>query len=92
MDTGLIGLGSMGSAMAKNLAAAGHQVRAWSRSGGSVEGVTMLGAASEDFEADVVLTMVSDDAAIRSVVLDADLLAAARPAIAKFTIENGQHP
>ena len=71
----------MGSAMARNLAAAGYQLRAWNRSGGSVEGVTMLGAPSEAFEADVVLTMLSDDAAIRSVILDADLLAAARPGL-----------
>jgi 3-hydroxyisobutyrate dehydrogenase-like beta-hydroxyacid dehydrogenase len=81
MDIGLIGLGSMGSAMARNLAAAGHRVRAWNRSGGSVEGVTRIGAASEAFEADVVLTMVSDDAVIRSVILDADLLTAARPGL-----------
>lgn len=78
MDIGFIGLGSMGSAMAKNLAAAGHRVRAWNRSGGSVDGVTMLDAPSEAFDADVVVTMLSDDAAIRSVILDADLLAAAR--------------
>ena len=39
----------------------------------------MLGGPSEAFEADVVLTMLSDDAAIRSVILDADLLAAACP-------------
>jgi 3-hydroxyisobutyrate dehydrogenase-like beta-hydroxyacid dehydrogenase len=79
MDIGFIGLGSMGSAMAKNLVAAGHRVRAWNRSGSSVEGVIMLGAPSEVFDADVVLTMLSDDAAIRSVILDAELLAAARP-------------
>ena len=71
----------MGCAMAGNLAAAGYQLRAWNRSGGSVEGVTMLGAPSEAFEADVVLTMLSDDAAIRGVILDADLLAAARPGL-----------
>lgn len=81
MDIGFIGLGSMGAAMAKNLAAAGHQVRAWNRSGSSVEGVTILGAPSEAFDSDAVLTMLSDDAAIRSVILDADLLAAARPGL-----------
>lgn len=84
MDIGLIGLGSMGSmgsAMAKNLVAAGHRVRAWNRSGGSVGGVTMLAAPSEAFDAEVVLTMLSDDAAIRNVILDANLLAAARPGL-----------
>lgn len=78
MDIGFIGLGSMGSAMAKNLVAAGHQVRAWNRSGGSVDGVSMLCAPSEAFDAEVVLTMLSDDASIRGVILDANLLAAAR--------------
>ncbi|MBV9249411.1 MAG: NAD(P)-binding domain-containing protein, partial [Acetobacteraceae bacterium] len=39
---GFIGLGAMGSAIARNLAAAGHTVRAWNRSGGSVDGVTMV--------------------------------------------------
>ncbi|ARP93378.1 NAD(P)-dependent oxidoreductase [Bordetella genomosp. 13] len=81
MDIGFIGLGAMGSAMARNLAAAGHLVQAWNRSGGSVEGVTMLGSASEAFDADVVFTMLSDDAAIRSVILDPDLLGAARPGL-----------
>lgn len=41
----------------------------------------MLGSPSEAFDADVVLTMLSDDAAIRSVILDADLLSAARPGL-----------
>lgn len=79
MDIGIIGLGSMGSAMAKNLAAAGYRVRAWNRSGGRVEGVTMLGDPRDAFNADAVLTMLSDDAAIRGVILDAGLLASARP-------------
>ncbi|WP_144630498.1 NAD(P)-dependent oxidoreductase [Bordetella genomosp. 13] len=81
MDIGFIGLGAMGSAIARNLAATGHCVRAWNRSGGSVEGVTMLDAASHAFDAEVVITMLSDDAAIRSVILDAGLLGAARPGL-----------
>jgi 3-hydroxyisobutyrate dehydrogenase-like beta-hydroxyacid dehydrogenase len=81
MDVGFIGLGSMGSAMARNLVAAGHSVRAWNRSGATVEGVAMLATPSEAFGADAVVTMLSDDAAIRSVILDAGLLAAARPGL-----------
>ena len=81
MDIGIIGLGSMGTAMAKNLAAAGHQVRAWNRSGGSVEGVGILADPRDAFDADAVLTMLSDDAAIRDVILDTGLLAAARPGL-----------
>ncbi len=81
MDIGFIGLGAMGSAMARNIAAAGHHVRAWNRSGGSVEGVIMLDSPSEAFDADIVLTMLSDDAAIRDVILAPDLLAGARPGL-----------
>lgn len=79
MDIGFVGLGAMGSAMARNLAAAGHNVKAWNRSGGSVEGVTMVGSVGEAFDAAVVMTMLSDDAAIRSVVLEPNVLAHARP-------------
>jgi 3-hydroxyisobutyrate dehydrogenase-like beta-hydroxyacid dehydrogenase len=78
MDITSIGLGSMGSAMARNLAAAGHRVRAWNRSGCSVEGVIVLDAVGDAFDADVILTMLFDDTAIRSEILDADLLSTAR--------------
>jgi 3-hydroxyisobutyrate dehydrogenase-like beta-hydroxyacid dehydrogenase len=78
MQIGFIGLGAMGSAMAKNLAAAGHEVRAWNRSGGAIQGVTMVDTAAGAFDADAVLTMLSDDEAIRTVVLQPDLLRGAR--------------
>ncbi len=42
MDIGIIGLGAMGREMAKNLAAAGHTVKAWSRLGGEVAGVNVV--------------------------------------------------
>ncbi len=75
MKIGFIGLGAMGRAMANNLAAAGHEVRAWNRSGGGVDGVTMVGSPAEAFAADAVMTMLSDDDAIRSVILAPGLLA-----------------
>ena len=79
MDVGFIGLGAMGSAMAKNLAAAGHTVRAWNRSGDpGIKGVEMAESAAEAFRAEAIFTMLSDDAAIREVVLDAGVLAKAR--------------
>lgn len=81
MQIGFIGLGAMGSAMARNLVAAGHQVRAWNRSGGFIEGVSMVGSPAEAFEADAVMTMLSDDDAIRSVLLDGALLAHARDGV-----------
>lgn len=77
MKIGFIGLGAMGSAMAKNLAVAGHEVSAWNRSGGAVEGVTMVGTPAQAFAGDAVMTMLSDDDAIRSVILAQDLLAGA---------------
>lgn len=64
--------------MARNLAAAGHEVRAWNRSGGELPGVTMVNTPAEAFDADAVLTMLSDDDAIRSLVLDTGLLGRTR--------------
>lgn len=84
MQIGFIGLGSMGSAMALNLVKAGHDVRAWNRSKvtqESVPGVTLVERAADAFQADAVITMLSDDSAIRKVILDADLLASARPGL-----------
>ncbi len=78
MQVGFIGLGRMGSAMARNIAKAGHQVRAWTRSGQTVDGVQLASSPVEAFQADAVFTMLSDDAAIREVVLTGDVLARAR--------------
>ena len=79
MDVGFIGLGAMGSAMAKNLAGAGHRVRAWNRSGDpGIEGVERAGDPAEAFQAEAVFTMLSDDAAIREVLLDPGVLGTAR--------------
>lgn len=81
MDVGFIGLGNMGLAMARNIARAGHRVRAWNRTSrpGDAEGLERVATARAAFDADVVFTMLSDDAALRAAVLDADLLSAARP-------------
>lgn len=84
MQIGFIGLGSMGSAMAMNLVKAGHDVRAWNRSKvaqDSVPGVTLVEFAVDAFQADAAFTMLSDDAAIREVILDAGLLASAQPGL-----------
>src|SRR5690606_23000833 len=81
MEIGIIGLGAMGREMARNLAAAGHVVKAWNRSGGQVDGVSMVETPTHALQADMALTMLSDDAAIRSVLLDQDLLTRARPGL-----------
>lgn len=83
MDVGFIGLGLMGRAMARNLARAGHRVRAWNRSRvKGVEGVEVVETLADAFDADAAFTMLADDGAIRSVVLDTDLLSHARPGLA----------
>lgn len=71
MDVGFIGLGAMGRPMAANLAAAGHDVVAWNRSPVEApDGVRLVdgpGAVASETEATFV--MVSDEAAVRDVVL-----------------------
>ncbi|MDE1189276.1 MAG: NAD(P)-dependent oxidoreductase [Pantoea sp.] len=81
MEIGIIGLGAMARAMAINLVAAGNQVKCWNRSGGDVPGVQMVDSPAEAFQADAVLTMLSDDAAIRSVLLEGNILAQAKPGV-----------
>jgi 3-hydroxyisobutyrate dehydrogenase-like beta-hydroxyacid dehydrogenase len=81
MEIGIIGLGAMGRAMARNLARAGHEVKAWNRSGGSVEGVTMVASPVEAFQGDAVLTMLSDDEAIRATLIASGVLAQAKPGL-----------
>jgi 3-hydroxyisobutyrate dehydrogenase-like beta-hydroxyacid dehydrogenase len=84
MDVGFIGLGKMGGAMAQNLAKGGHAVRAWNRSPiapESLAGVTIVATPDEAFQADVVFTMLSDDAAIGEVLLAPGVLQRARPGL-----------
>ena len=79
MDIGFIGLSRMGTAMALNLVKAGHRVRAWNRSEGeAIDGVERVSSPDDAFQAEAVFTMLSDDAAIREVLLDGGVLARAR--------------
>jgi len=83
MEIGFIGLGRMGTAMARNLVKAGYSVRAWNRSSDvrSVEGVEMVATPNDAFQADAVFTMLSDDAAIRDVLLMPGVIRTARPGL-----------
>lgn len=83
MDVGFIGLGAMGSAMARNLAKAGHTVRAWNRSGDpGIDGVVMAADPAAVFgAAAAVFTMLSDDPAIREVLLESGVLGKATPGL-----------
>lgn len=81
MNIGFIGLGSMGAAMAANLVQGGHQVRVWNRTpeaAKAIQGVTVLASASEAFESAAVITMLADDPAVRSVLIDSGALRSAR--------------
>lgn len=75
MKVGFIGLGSMGSPMARNLLAGGHEVRAWNRSSVDIEGITVVASPEDVFSgSDVVFTMLSDDDAIRQVLLEPGII------------------
>ena len=81
MNIGFIGIGSMGAAMVPHLVAAGHKVSVWNRNpeaGRALSGVTVLASPAEAFQNDAVLTMLANDAAVRSVILDSGALASAR--------------
>ena len=84
MDVGFIGIGSMGAAMVPNLVAAGHRVRVWNRNRAACEalhGVEIVASPQDAFDSDAVLTMLSDDRAVRSVILDAGALTSARAGV-----------
>lgn len=67
--------------MARNLVAVGHPVKIWNRSGGSIDGALMVSSPVDALQCDVILTMLSDDAAIQSVLLDGGALAKAKPGV-----------
>jgi 3-hydroxyisobutyrate dehydrogenase-like beta-hydroxyacid dehydrogenase len=82
MDVGFIGLGRMGSAIATNLLRAGHTLCIWNRSPEAARELQRLGAKvaaapAETARAQVLFTMLADDAATRAVLLDGGVLDAA---------------
>ncbi|MCM3749826.1 NAD(P)-dependent oxidoreductase [Paenibacillus pasadenensis] len=72
---GFIGLGAMGEPMAANLARKGFSVTVWNRTPGKAEELKKLGAkeasspAEAVREADVVITMLSNDDVVRGLYL-----------------------
>ncbi len=77
LTVSVLGTGIMGAAMARNLARAGHFVRAWNRTRAKAEPLAADGAhiaetpAEAVRGADVVLTMLYDGAAVREVMREA---------------------
>jgi 3-hydroxyisobutyrate dehydrogenase-like beta-hydroxyacid dehydrogenase len=76
LTVGFIGLGHMGRPMVARLAVQGFTVRAWNRTrekAAGLAGVTLCGSPREAASgADVVVSSLANDVAVRQVVLDAD--------------------
>jgi 3-hydroxyisobutyrate dehydrogenase-like beta-hydroxyacid dehydrogenase len=86
INVGFVGLGSMGRAMAASLLRAGHRVQVWNRTPEPVRALVDQGAvAAPDLETvftnDVVISMLSDDSAVESRLLDPRLLSGARASV-----------
>lgn len=86
MKIGFIGLGAMGSAIAQNLLESGHEVRVFNRNPARAEALRKAGAtvaaspAQAAQSAEVVITMVSDDAALEAVTFgESGLTAGLKP-------------
>lgn len=78
MKIGFLGLGKMGTPMARHLLAAGHELRVWNRSEAKAdplihEGAILAGTPAEaELGADAVVTMLFDDAAYEQAVFGAN--------------------
>jgi 3-hydroxyisobutyrate dehydrogenase-like beta-hydroxyacid dehydrogenase len=74
MDIGLIGLGSMGTGVAKSLLRAGHRLTVYNRTRERAEalrkdGATVASSVADACRGEAVLTMLADDAAVEAVVI-----------------------
>jgi 3-hydroxyisobutyrate dehydrogenase-like beta-hydroxyacid dehydrogenase len=85
MRIGFVGLGQMGLPIAENLLAAGHELIVWNRTAAKAGPLLDAGAAGaatprDAAAADVVITMLADDAAVSAVLDGPDgVLAAKHP-------------
>ena len=81
----VLGLGTMGGAMARNLLRAGLRVNVWDRTPAKADRLTGAGATAHPgpdvaaANADVVITMLPDGPAVTSVAVDQGMLRAVRP-------------
>src|SRR4051794_27036397 len=85
MDVGFVGLGNMGSAMARSLLRAGHRVTVFNRSPAPAEALAREGAqvaatAADAATAGLVLSMLADDHAVEIVTLGANGILQGLPA------------
>lgn len=80
-EIGFIGIGAMGLPMAENLIAAGYKLRVWNRT--AAKAAPLVGKGAELFSTaaqtaisgSIVITIVSDDAALESLVVGPDTIA-----------------
>jgi 3-hydroxyisobutyrate dehydrogenase-like beta-hydroxyacid dehydrogenase len=84
MDVGIVGLGNMGSGIAKSLLRAGHRVTAYNRTRARADALVSSGAkvattVAEACRGEAVLTMLADDAAVESVVFGESGILSALP-------------
>lgn len=89
-----LGLGAMGTRMARRLLIGGAELRVWNRSPGPADSLVQAGAiaaatpraAAEG--ADIVISMVSDDSAARAVWLDPETGAAGGVGVGALAVES----
>ena len=86
MEAALIGLGHMGTGIAKSLLRAGHRLKVYNRTAGRTEAVVRDGAVlasslAEACREDIVMTMLADDAAVEAVTFgEGGIAATLKPA------------
>ena len=74
-SVGVVGLGTMGQPMARRLARSGYEVLGWNRTRARLEPLVqdmVVGVASpaEACQAELLVTMVSNDAALESILFE----------------------
>ncbi len=79
MQVGVIGVGRMGSAMARNLLKAGHRLTVFDMAKEPLrelakEGAAVAASAKEAFAGDATISMLPNDEAMRAVFVDSDVL------------------
>jgi 3-hydroxyisobutyrate dehydrogenase-like beta-hydroxyacid dehydrogenase len=79
MKVGMIGVGRMGKAMARNLIKAGHRLHLFDTMPDSLrelqtEGATIAASAKDAFAGDVVISMLPNDEAMRAVFVHGGVL------------------
>jgi 3-hydroxyisobutyrate dehydrogenase-like beta-hydroxyacid dehydrogenase len=84
MEVGLIGLGNMGSGIAKTLLRAGHRVKVYNRTRARAEalrpdGAIVAGTAAEACVGEAVITMLADDDAVEAQVFGKNGVLASLP-------------